>query len=190
MLNRKGVQHMWAVFGLSCTSAQFVFSLIFSTKGTESHPSASLQLLYTGAASLSQLSNRCKQGKSDHPESSCSGGQQGKQPEECRPTSWRWFPHPLSPALTKLTLHAFPWSDFLQKHSGTLDDKWTIKPPFFHTPVSLLPLVASRLVADAGGVTNLWDLSVSGQQTPTRSRSSSCRIHHCITTRCIRWKGC
>lgn len=151
-----------------------MFSLIFSTKDSESHPS--LQLLYTGAASLSQLLNRWKQGKSNHPEKSCNDGQWEKQTEECRPTPW----HSLTPIPSaKLAFSTFPNVSVIWPLTKTLGDpewqmncKSLIHPHLrqSHQPVGL----------------HQWQASTPHYVAAVLPFHA----HHCVTMRCIWWKGC
>lgn len=66
--SKKGVQHMWALFSWSCTSAQFLFSLIFSSKGSESHLQLHCSCFLQEQPAFHSFKYRCKQGKPAHPE--------------------------------------------------------------------------------------------------------------------------
>lgn len=183
MLNQKGVQHMWALFGLSCASAQFVFSLTFSTKGSKScpqlHCSCSIQeqpawrSFKTDVSRENQITlwvlavgvgRGSSQRNADQPHGAGS----------------------VSPSAAPADVHRIP-------AGWTLADP--LRDPAWHVNHKASVPAQPCVPGFTGGGRRSWShravgLPVAAQQTPVRSCSSSLRVHQCITTRCIRWKGC
>lgn len=175
MLNQKGVQHMWALFGLSCTSAQFMFSLIFSTKAASLILSFAAAALYRSSQPVAAF-KQMQAGKIKSPWEVVQWGSVGEAARGMQANPPVLVSSPLIPSANQAGFQPLPKCiqecvlyrhDLLQKHSRTPDDTWTVTPWFFRTPMPLLFHSWFHVWWQAQGEPPVCGTSlVSGQQTP------------------------